>query len=189
MDPGYIEQLMAQYAEQAPPGDSVDNAVQEVSKPETPAPAPTSSQATPQGTDPGAPYGRFKSGRKAGQPRPKPKTVPPGFIPAPAAPPAPEEVKLSGMLIDAGLFIALVDLAVPAAMVMANDLLGGEKVKVKDIQLTTEQKKQLEPIAQKMISELSLKGSPTAMFFLGLILSYGFNFMQAKFFMEETKKS
>lgn len=186
-----ISRLMDQYGDAATDEQDVSKAIETVEpepltetvsdSPAIETPAPAAPVVQPITGDSAAPWGRYKTGAKKGLPRPKPR----GGADLPTSTETlgtVEDAKLTGMLMDAGLFMMLVDMAIPAVIVFANNYLSKDKMQVKHLQLTKDQSKQLEPIAEKMIQQLTLKGSPAVMFFLGLIISYGFNFMTAKMY-------
>jgi len=140
-------------------------------------PAPTS-------TDPEAPYGRYQRGKKKGQPRTAP------FISAKALPSQPVQVqtqpqtaKLSGMLIDGGLFLTLINMAVPLLITVIHNAMEKDKKKhidPKKLKLSNDQIKELDPVCDAVMKQVSLTGNPLVILLIGLLTAYGLNFMAIK---------
>lgn len=180
-DAKFVEDLMREYSTPA-----VNKEPDPVAAPNPPTPDPVTSQPTPTPTppptsgDPSAPYGRYLTGKKAGQPKPPPRQYkyntpppPPGTTPPPAS--------VSGMLIDGGLFLMLIDIALPLGIcALSNNFTDGPKIKPEKLQLTEAQKRQLTPVVEKVMASIQLTGNPMAVLFIGLITIYGMNFMNAK---------
>ncbi len=130
------------------------------------------------GADADAPYGRYVKGKKAGQPRPKPRQYygqQPVVQQLPAAPP-----KLSGMLIDGGLFLTLVNLVIPMLICVGNNYFSDKKIKPEKIQLSKEQLRELDPVCDAVMKQVSMTGNPMLLLFIGLFAAYGLNFMAVK---------
>lgn len=182
-DAKFVEDLMAQYS--APAVNKEPDPVatpNPTNAPNPPTPDPVASQPPPTSGDPSAPYGRYLTGKKAGQPKPPPRqykynTPPPP--PPPGATPPPASV--SGMLIDGGLFLMLIDIALPLGIcALSNNFTDGPKIKPEKLQLTEAQKRQLTPVVDRVMQSIQLTGNPMAVLFIGLITIYGMNFMNAK---------
>lgn len=185
-DAKFVEDLMAQYS--APAVNKEPDPVAVPNSTSSPTPDPVTSQPTPPpptSGDPSAPYGRYLTGKKAGQPKPPPRQYkyntpppPPGQpLPGATSPPA----SVSGMLIDGGLFLMLIDIALPLGIcALSNNFTDGPKIKPEKLQLTEAQKRQLTPVVDRVMQSIQLTGNPMAVLFIGLITIYGMNFMNAK---------
>lgn len=181
-DAKFVEDLMREYSAPAV-NKEPDPAATPTSNP---APDPVASQPPPPTSgDPSAPYGRYLTGKKAGQPKPPPRQYkyntppPPPGQPLPGA--APQPASVSGMLIDGGLFLMLIDIALPLGIcALSNNFTDGPKIKPEKLQLTEAQKRQLTPVVDRVMQSIQLTGNPMAVLFIGLITIYGMNFMNAK---------
>lgn len=128
-----------------------------------------------------APFGVYKSGKNAGQPRPAPK-VRIGYNPSQ------EITSISGEILTGALFITLIDLIIPILLVGVGNRFSkpGSKIKVSDLQLTAAQKKELAPVADKVVKQLNINAKPELLLFLSLLGIYGANFAVLKFSQSNT---
>lgn len=86
-------------------------------------------------------------------------------------------------LISGALFLLLIDLAIPALLSMANNMMVKDKrkkIKAKTLKMTKEQREELAPIADEAVKQLMLQASPLAVFLVSIIGIYGLNFMMLK---------
>jgi len=151
-----------------------------------PVQAPAVSPSQP--VDPSAPYGRYQRGKKKGQPRSTP------YISAKvaAAPPVQmqttqQTAKISGMLIDGGLFLTLINIAVPLLIAVLNNAFEKDKKKhinPEKLKLTSDQKKELDPVCDAVMKQVQLTGNPLMILLIGLMTAYGLNFMALKLDMK-----
>ena len=180
-----IDLLMNQYNK---PAKSIEVIIDKPTEPTkvTVSPSNVPPVVTPNsGADPDAPFGRYMKGKKKGQPRTSPYTgsnpkyLPPPPAPVqPAAPPA-----LSGMLIDGGLFLTLVNLVVPMIIALGNNTFEKDKskhIKPEKLQLSKEQLRELDPLCDAVMKQISMTGDPKILLFIGLAAAYGLNFMAVK---------
>lgn len=91
--------------------------------------------------------------------------------------PAPEKMEISGSLIDAGLFLMLIDMIFPLIITVMNNKFNDTKIKVEDLQLSDKQKRDLEPIAEQVIKQLSVSADPKWLLLGSLAGIYGINYM------------
>lgn len=115
----------------------------------------------------------YKTGKKAGQPKP-PKKV--AFTYNPATQPA----TLSGEILTGALFLTLVDLIIPTIIVGINNRFTKQKIKATDLQLSAAQKKELAPIADQVIKQIDIKANPTLLLCVSMLGIYGANFAMLK---------
>lgn len=134
-----------------------------------------------------APYGYYKRGKDKGKPRTTPYINAKGQSSAPAptpVQPAPApQAKLNAMLINAGMFLTLVNLIVPLAISGINNYIEKDKKKYIDLKrlaLTKDQIKELDPVVDAVIKQVSLTGNPLVLLFFGLFAAYGLNLMMVK---------
>ncbi len=97
----------------------------------------------------------------------------------PAAQPTPGTLQASD-IISGALLLMFIDLAIPNLLVFANNARSKKKIKAKALQMTDEQKRQLEPFANEASKQLLLKGNPVQVFLIALISIYGLNFIALK---------
>lgn len=93
-----------------------------------------------------------------------------------------EEIQDSN-LISGALFLLLIDMAIPALLAMANNMITKDKkkkIKAKTLKMTKEQRDELSPIADEAIKQLMIQASPLAVFLVSIIGIYGINFMMLK---------
>jgi len=121
----------------------------------------------------------YKTGKKAGQPR-KPR-VTATFTPdqAPGS--------LSGELLTGALFLTLIDLLFPIVIAGINNRFSKDKINASALSLTEKQKKEIAPIADRVLKQINVQANPTLLLFLSVVGIYGANFAVAK--MMSTKPS
>jgi hypothetical protein len=112
----------------------------------------------------------FQTGKKAGQLKKQAQHH---------APPK-QEMEISGTLIDGALFIMLIDLLFPMLITLANNNLSATKIDVEDLQLSTKQKNDLQPIADQVVKYLTLKANPVWLLTIAMAGIYGINTMAAR---------
>ncbi len=88
-------------------------------------------------------------------------------------------------LITGALMLMLIDLALPNLISLSNNFIvkktkTGKKVKAGDLQMTKDQRAELEPIADQVAKEMMLKANPLAVLILSMLGIYGINFMMLK---------
>ncbi len=133
-----------------------------------------------QGVDPAAPFGYYMKGKKKGQPRHAPYT-PIGarnFTPQQANAISPQIQ--GGILITGGLFLTLINLIIPLLVSVLNNWLTDTKIKPEQMQLDKAQLKELDPVCDAVMKQMSMTGNPMVLLFIGLFSAYGLKFMDLK---------
>lgn len=132
-------------------------------------------QPTQQATD----IKYYRTGKKAGQPRPvKPVN---GLPPVQPAQQPTQTVTQAGQpvqnsLISGALFLVVVDVAIPYVIVFINNKYSKIKMTAGLIQLSKEQKKDLEPIAEEVVRYLNIRANPVLIFTVSLGGMYAMNY-------------
>lgn len=129
----------------------------------------------------------YQTGKKAGQKRPKP-------IVSVAYESTPGDDELTGDLIGGAMFITMIDLFLPGLFVLFNNWLVKDKkdfIKMSDMQLEEKTIRRLEPVADKSLRRLKLRGDPTVWLFITMIGCYGIRYGQIQFErkLDEAQKS
>ena len=85
-------------------------------------------------------------------------------------------------VITGALMMMLIDLALPHLIAFANNKLNkkGKKIRASDLQMTNEQRKELEPVADQVAKEMMLQANPLTVLIISMIGIYGINFMMLK---------
>ena len=85
-------------------------------------------------------------------------------------------------LISGAVMLMLIDLALPNLISFANNKFNkkGKKIKASDLQMSEEQRRELEPVADQVAKEMMLKASPLSVLIISMIGIYGINFMMLK---------
>jgi hypothetical protein len=85
-------------------------------------------------------------------------------------------------VITGALMMMLIDLALPHLLAFANNKLNkkGKKIKASDLQMTPEQRKELEPVADQVAKEMMIQANPLTVLIISMIGIYGINFMMIK---------
>lgn len=119
----------------------------------------------------------YQTGKKAGQKRPKP-VVSVAYVATPG------DDELTGDLIGGAMFITMIDLFLPGLFVLFNNWLVTDRkdiIKMSEMQLDEKTIKRLEPVADKSLRRLKLRGDPTVWLFITMIGCYGIKYGQIKF--------
>lgn len=124
--------------------------------------------------DPGTEY--YVRGPKKGQPKPPKKPS----ISASVNPNPPDSEIGADSILTGILFLTLLDMFIPFVIVMLNNRFSKQKMNVEVLQLSKEQKKTIEPVADKVIAQLKLKGNPVIIFVLAYLGMMAMNFAMAK---------
>lgn len=126
---------------------------------------PFSISHNPSGSDPEIRY--YKTGPKAGQPRPARKGQ---------AISKPTEIKASSFLTGA-ILISMVDMLIPMALAGLNNWRSKVKINADDMKMTDAQKKELDPVATAVLQELNIQASPTLLMGVMMVGIYAGNLM------------
>jgi hypothetical protein len=95
--------------------------------------------------------------------------------------PIPEEPQiLDSAAISGSLLILLVDLLIPNILVFANNRFSKKKMKASKLQMTAQQRNELEPLADAVAKQMALKSSPLAVLIISMVGIYGVNFIMQK---------
>lgn len=116
----------------------------------------------------------YQTGKKAGQRRqqkPRTKVEYTGTY---------TESEIGADIITGAMFISLIDLLMPMAFATLNNYLTGEKIKPSDLSLSADQCRKLEPIADKAMSYVKLRGNPLIILGLTLLGLYSMQLVKAK---------
>lgn len=119
----------------------------------------------------------YQTGKKAGQLRPKP-------LVSVAYKATPGDDELTGELIGGAMFITMIDLFLPGLFVLFNNWLVTDKkdmIKMSEMQLEESTIKRLEPVADKSLRRLKLRGDPTVWLIITMMGCYAIRFGQIKF--------
>lgn len=120
----------------------------------------------------------YRTGKKAGQPRP---VKPPGNVPPvqPVQPLPQQQVQgqpVQNSLISGALFLVVIDVAIPYVIVFINNKYSKIKMTAGLIQLSKEQKKDLEPIAEEVVRYLNIRANPVLIFTVSIGGMYAMNY-------------
>lgn len=121
------------------------------------------------GTQPVQEY--YKTGKKAGQPKPPRKGQP-------APPPQQPNVLAASTLISGAMFIILIDMLMPLTICGLNNMFNKQyKLDPDKMRMTDKQKSELSTVGDAVVRELKITASPSLLFLLTLFGIYGFNAM------------
>jgi hypothetical protein len=166
----------------------------------TTAPAPTPTPTPQINTQfPGAPhwYGNpmyYQSGKKQGQLKPPPKNgnAAKAIFQTPNMSVNPEpSILTADSIITGALFLTIINLLIPMAFAMINNLLVKDKRKVIDyehLQIDDKQLKQLEGLADKALKQIKIEANPVGVFLFALVGMYGMQFMTVKMLTDQSVK-
>lgn len=125
----------------------------------------------------------YQTGKKAGQLRPS-VTKPKIEFQQNNTP-----TTISGEIISGALFMTMVDLLLPLIIVAINNYFSKVKISPKDFELTDKQKKDLEPIAEKVAAQVRLTANPMVVLAFTLAGIYGMNLLKARMYAEAKMKT
>lgn len=124
----------------------------------------------------------YQTGKKAGQLRPKPKVSASYNMNATTTIPA-------TMLINGALFLTVVNIIFPLVIVAVNNWLSPkEKMTVKQMKLTKEEQKEIDPLMDATLKQLNIAGNPLVLLIITLTASYAGKFMAVKLSSEENEE-
>lgn len=116
---------------------------------------------------------RYKTGPKAGQPRP-PRKVRIGYNQTN------EISSISGEILTGALFLTLIDLVMPVLIIGLNNRFSDQKMNAKDLKLSDKQKAELAPIADKVVKQLNINANPNMLLIVSMFGIYAANFVALK---------
>jgi hypothetical protein len=83
-------------------------------------------------------------------------------------------------IITGGLLMLLIDLALPNVIALINNKVSKSKITASTLQLSEDERKQLEPLADQVAREMSVKANPLTVLIISLVGLYGMKLMQQK---------
>jgi hypothetical protein len=119
----------------------------------------------------------YKTGKKAGQLRPGYKS---GQKVKSQDTESNQNPVLQSDMLTGALFLLLVDTFLPLIIVSANNALSKKKIDIEQMQLTEKQKKNLEPLADKVAQYINLNVNPIWLFTFAMLGIYGINYSVLK---------
>lgn len=121
----------------------------------------------------------YKTGKKAGQPKPN-KGAKQSFTPPPVSQPIQQGPTINSQLISGTLFITLIDVIIPVAISFIHNRFSKSKIESSALKLTPEQRKDLEPLCDQVVQQLNLRANPAILLAISLGGIYVMNFMLQK---------
>jgi hypothetical protein len=83
-------------------------------------------------------------------------------------------------IISGALLVMLIDIALPNLMAIINNKVSKKKIKASSLQLSEDERKQLEPLANQVAQEMSVKANPLTVLIISLVSMYGMKLMTQK---------
>ncbi len=166
--------------------DSMEDLLSGYSSPKTETPAPVNEQeappaeinqeqfATPPNPDAWIGDKRYyQRGAKAGQLRP-------GGVRATYNHNATSTIPAT-MLINGALFLSVINFIIPLTIVTINNWVSPkEKMTLKDLRLTNEEKKEIDPLMDATLKQLNIQGNPLILLMITLTAAYSMKFIGKK---------
>jgi hypothetical protein len=87
---------------------------------------------------------------------------------------------INSSIISGALFLLFIDLVIPNLITLINNKVSKKKISAEMLKLSTDQRKELEPLAEEVAATINLKGNPTTVLVLSLGAIYLSNFMLLK---------
>lgn len=99
----------------------------------------------------------------------------------------------ASMLVNGALFLMVINFIIPGIIVSVNNWLSPkEKMTMKDLQLTKDEKKEIDPLMDATLKQLNIQANPLFLLILTLTFTYSNKFISKKFETpgdeKETKK-
>lgn len=127
--------------------------------------------------------GYYQTGKKAGQPKPSVNKVRVEYKAST------EPTTIDGDLIPATLFLTVIDLLLPGAIVLVHNFaVPNKKLKFSDLQLSKDVKKQIEPLADRAKKQILLTASPTTVFLFTMAALYTMQYLTALLLAKDESK-
>lgn len=137
------------------------------------------------GEKPPVPDGQrvYKTGKKAGQPRPDPKGPRMTYNNQPTTIPA-------SMFVTGAMFLMVIDMVFPMLIVAGNNFVSDVKVKLEQVRITAdkERKKEIEPLADATLKQLNIHGNPAAMLAFVMVTNWCWQLFAARALNAPIKK-
>jgi hypothetical protein len=87
---------------------------------------------------------------------------------------------INSSIISGALFLLFIDLVIPNLISVVNNRVSRSKIGAEMLKLTTDQRKELEPLAEEVARLINIKGNPVMILSLSLGAIYLSNFMVLK---------
>jgi len=85
------------------------------------------------------------------------------------------------MLINGALFLSVINFIIPLLICTVNNYMSPkEKVTVKDLQLSKEEKKEIDPLMDATLKQLNIQGNPLILLSITLVSAYAMKFVNFK---------
>lgn len=122
----------------------------------------------------------YKTGKKAGQPKPDRGSYQYRQPMQNQPPPNQQGQPINNQLISGSLFITLIDFVFPLIIGFINNRFSKTKIDGSKLKLTDEQRKDLKPLADEAVKYMNLSANPVLLFTLSLGGLYVMNFFLQK---------
>jgi len=83
-------------------------------------------------------------------------------------------------IITGGLLMLLIDLVLPNVIALINNKVSKSKITASSLQLSEDERRQLEPLADQVAREMSVKANPLTVLIISLVGMYGMKLMTQK---------
>ncbi len=127
----------------------------------------------------------YKSGKKAGQPKPGKTNK---SAPVNGSAETPEELTINGEMLSGALFITLIDLLLPFLICELNNWKSPVKISSDELHLTDKQKKELTPISDAVVKKLNISGNPVWLMIIAMGGIYGVQFASLRALKKQEMK-
>ncbi len=115
----------------------------------------------------------YQTGKKAGQPRPNRLNATYNRNASTTIP--------SSVLVNGAMFMGFINFVIPLIMVTANNWLSPkEKMEQKDLRLTNEDRKDIDPLMDATLKQLNIQGNPALLLAIALVGAYSMKFFNKK---------
>lgn len=176
-----------------PQKNSTPNSLDEFLKGYTPDTKPVSiPSATPTPQTISAPFVQtieyYKTGKKAGQPKPNRNKQPAYVPPTTTTNVQPVNNTVNGTLITGALFIMLIDLVMPALIAFINNQTTKVQIKASTLGLDDKQKKDFEKLADEAVKQLNIQANPMILLSISMGGIYMMNVFLQRSLEEERMK-
>lgn len=122
----------------------------------------------------------YKTGKKAGQPKPNRGATPYPKQPVPGSQSIQPGAPIQNQLISGALFLTLIDLVLPLAITFINNQFSKVKIEASKLKLKDEQRKDMEPLCNEVVKYLNIQANPVLLLTISLGGLYAMNFMLMK---------
>lgn len=132
----------------------------------------------------------YKTGKKAGQPKPTkaPGTGSASGTPAVTASPVAQSGTVNSTLISGALFIMLVDLVLPMIIAFVNNQVSKTQIEASSLGLDDKQKKDFEKLADEVVKQFNLQANPAVILAVSMGGVYMMNVVLQRSLAEQKMK-